>query len=129
MFDGRCEKAFRFYARCTGGTVSSLFTWGGSPMAADAPPGWADKVLHASVTIGDTEITGSDVAAYRTPQGFSVLLAVGEPDEAQRIFDALSENGAIGLPMQQTFWSARYGMLIDQFGVPWEINCQQAPTS
>jgi PhnB protein len=125
-FDGQCEAAFRFYARALGGEVS-LFTWGNSPMADQAPEGWADKVLHGSVSIGASSIAGADVPLSKKPQGFSILLNVDGVDDAQRAFAALSENATIVMSMQETFWSAAYGMLIDQFGVSWEINCQQAP--
>jgi PhnB protein len=123
-FDGQCEAALRFYARAFGGEVV-LFSWGDSPMADQAPEGWGDKVLHGSVSVGETYIAGADVPMHKRPQGFSIL--VGTPDEAQRAFDALNENAEVVLSLQQTFWSVRYGMLIDQFGIPWEINCQQEP--
>ena len=63
---------------------------------------------------------------YRKPQGFSVSLNLSDPAEAERIFQALAENGTVQMPLQQTFWAARFGMLIDQFGIPWMINCDQA---
>ena len=125
-FDGRCEAALRFYGKALGGKVS-LFRWGNSPMAGQAPEGWADKVLHGSVSIGDSEIAGADVPSFRTPQGFSILLNIDGVEQAQGAFEALNENATIVLPMQTTFWSAGYGILVDQFGIQWEINCQQAP--
>jgi PhnB protein len=125
-FDGQCEAALRFYARALGGKVR-VFTWGTSPMAHQAPDGWADKVLHGSVSVGDSEIAAADVPSCPTPQGFSIMLNIDGPEQAQRAFDALNENATILLPMQQTFWSASYGILVDQFGIRWEINCQQAP--
>jgi PhnB protein len=128
-FNGQCEAAFEFYARTLGGTVGALFRWGNSPMAAQAPEGWAEKVLHGSVSFGGGTIAGADVAMYQTLQGFSILLNVDTPEDAQRAFDALGENATVVISLQQTFWSARYGKLVDQFGVPWEINCQQEPPS
>ena len=125
-FDGQCEAAFRFYASALDGEVR-IFTWGSSPMAGQAPEGWADKVVHGSVSIGDSDITGSDVPAYTRPQGFSILLNVDSLEEAQRIFGALNQKAEVVMPLQQTFWSASYGILVDQFGIQWEINCQQAP--
>ena len=125
-FDGRCEAALRFYAKALGGKVR-VFTWGKSPIADQAPDGWADTVLPGSVAIGDSEIAGADVPSCKPPQGFSILLNIDDPEQAQRAFDALNENATLVLPMQETFWSASYGILVDQFGIQWEINCQRAP--
>ena len=61
------------------------------------------------------------------PQGFSILLGVAEPADAERVFHALAENGEVKMAMAQTFWAVRFGALIDQFGIPWSINCEQAP--
>ena len=63
---------------------------------------------------------------FKPPQGFFVSLEVSDPDEAERLFAALSENASVTMPMQQTFWSVRFGMLVDQFGIPWMVNCNQA---
>ncbi len=125
-FDGQCEAAFKFYERCLGGRIVGIHTWGNSPMADQAPPGWADKVMHASLTIGDTLITGSDVppALYERPQGFEVMISPANPDDAERVFHALAEHGTVKMPMQETFWALRFGVLVDQFGIPWSINCE-----
>jgi len=68
----------------------------------------------------------SDAPQYEQPKGMSVSLQVKKPDDAERIFATLSENGTVRMPIQQTFWSPRFGMLVDQFGVPWMINCEPA---
>src|SRR5882672_6351686 len=106
-FDGRCEAAFTFYARCLGGRIDALFRYGGSPLAGDAPPDWADKVMHAWLVVGDTRIAGADVvpAHYQAPQGFSILLGVADRHEAERIFHALAANGKVTMPIQETFWA------------------------
>ena len=90
-FNGQCEAAFRFYERCLGGRIVSIFTWGKSPMAGEAPPGWADKVMYASLTIGETLISGSDVppAHYEPPRGFEIMIEPDDPVDAERIFHAL----------------------------------------
>ncbi len=126
-FNGQCEAAFRFYEQRLGATVVSTFTWGTSPDAAQAPAGWADKIAHASIKIGDVMIMGADVPPnrYESPKGFQILLAVDEPAAADRAFEALAENGTIQMPMQQTYWSARFGAVTDRFGIPWSINCEQ----
>ncbi len=130
-FDGRCEEAFRFYERCLGGRIVSSFPYGNSPMASTAPPGWTDKWMHATLTVGNTIIAGSDVAPdqYERPRGFTVNISVTEPEEAERVFHALAENADVKMPIQETFWSIRFGTLVDQFGVPWSINCEQMPAT
>jgi PhnB protein len=128
-FNGQCEAAFTFYERCLGGRIAGIITWGDSPMADQAPPGWAGKVLHANLTIGDTLIVGSDPppALYEKPRGFEVMISPATPDEAERIFHALAENGTVKMPIQETFWALRFGVLVDQFGIPWSINCEASP--
>ena len=128
-FKGQCEAAFKFYERCVGGKITFTLTWGNSPIANQAPPEWSDKILHATLTVGDSVLMGCDVppGQYEQPKGFSVLLSVDDPVDAERIFHALAENGTVQLPIQKTFWAVLFGMLVDQFGTPWEIHCEQAP--
>jgi PhnB protein len=127
-FKGQCEAAFKFYERCLDGKIGFMLTWESSPMAADAPPEWGNKILYGRITIGDTDVIGADALPqqYEQPKGFSVLLNMDDPMAAERIFQALAENGTVRLPIQKTFWAARFGMLVDQFGIPWEINCEEA---
>ena len=126
-FNGNCEAAFQFYERCLDAKIMFMLTWGSSPMSADAPTGFAEKILHGRITVGGTEIVGVDVPPqqYQRPAGFSVLLNLDDPAGAERIFNALAENGTVQLPLQKTFWAERFGVLVDQFGIPWEINCGQ----
>ncbi len=85
------------------------------------------KIVHATLTLGDTELTGADVLPenYQQPQGFYVLLSTDDPVETERVFHTLADHGEVEMPVQKTFWSAAYGMLVDQFGIPWEISCAQ----
>jgi PhnB protein len=126
-FNGQCEAAFRFYETCLGGQVVMMMTYGDSPLAEQTPPDWRGKVLHATFTLGDHVLTGADAPpeGYQKPQGFSVLLNFEEADaaEADRIFAALAEGGTVQMPIQETFWALRFGMLVDRFGTPWMINC------
>jgi len=124
-FDGRCEAAFRHYEKCLGGEVLFMLPWGDSPMAADAPQDWRDRIIHASIRIGDAEISGSDAPPhqYEPPKGFEIALNMDEIDAAERTFQLLAENGHIKMPLQETFWAQRFGIVVDQFGVPWAINC------
>jgi PhnB protein len=130
-FNGQCEAAFKFYEQRLGGKIVGMFTWGTSPDAAQAPAGWDSKIAHASIEIGGVTIMGADMPAvrYEPPKGFQILLAVDEPAAADRAFEALAENGTIQMPMQQTYWSARFGAVTDRFGIPWSINCEQRPAS
>jgi PhnB protein len=74
-------------------------------------------------------LLGCDVAGerYQTPQGFNVMAAVDEPAEAERVFNALSRNGTVTMPFQETFWAKRFGMCTDRFGIPWMVNCAKPP--
>ncbi len=126
-FKGECETAFQFYEKTLGGKIEAIFRFGGTPMVDQAPPGWADKVMHASMTVGGQVLMGSDAppGQYEAPKGTSLSLNTADVAEAERVFGQLSEGGTVTLPLQETFWAARFGMLTDKFGVPWMINCGQ----
>jgi PhnB protein len=130
MFNGQCEAAFKFYAQVLDGQIVMMLNHRDSPVAGETAPEWLDKILHARLQVGDMVLMGSDSPPQyqERPQGFSVSLGIDTPDEAERIFNALAENGTVRMPLQQTFWAARFGMLVDQFGIPWMINCEQAAT-
>ncbi len=123
-FNGQCEAAFNFYEKCLGGKIVMMMTHGDSPMAEQTPPNWRKKIYHATFTLGEHVLQGADAPpeSYQKPQGFSVMLNVGGAAEAERIFNALAENGTVQLPLQETFWALRFGVLVDQFGTPWIIN-------
>jgi PhnB protein len=126
-FDGQCEEAFEFYARCLGGKIEAMMRYGESPMAEHVPPQRHERILHALLVVGDQVLMGADVPGrYGKPQGFSVSLQIDDPDEAERIFNALSENGTVTMPLERTFWAERFGMLVDRFGIPWMVNCDTA---
>ena len=125
-FNGQCEAAFEFYERCLDGRIGEIFRYAGSPMADQAPAGRHDKVMHGSLTIGDQILMGADVGPdqYEEPKGFSLSLQIKSIADAERTFHQLAEGGRIVLPLEKTFWAARFGMLVDRFGVPWMINCE-----
>jgi PhnB protein len=127
-FNGQCEAAFRFYEQCLGGRIVTMMPHEGTPVAEHVPAEWRNKILHARLIVGDQVVMGSDAPPdrYEEPKGFSVSVQIKDPAEAERIFHALAENGKVQMPIQQTFWAARFGMLKDQFGIPWMINCEQA---
>jgi PhnB protein len=131
FFNGQCEAAIKFYEKVLGGKVRGLMTYGDSPAAKDFSPDQKDKIIHARMEVGNSVLMASDAPPERhsPPQGFSLSVSVKDPGEAERVFHALAENGTIQMPIAQTFWSVRFGMLTDQFGMPWMVNCEQAASS
>lgn len=127
FFDGQCAEAFRFYEQVLGGKLE-MQTHGDSPIAGEVPPETHDLILHASLKVGDALLMGSDSPPehFEKPQGFSVSIQVDDPADADRIFHALAENGTVKMPIEKTFWATRFGMLVDRFGTPWMVNCDQA---
>ena len=135
MFDGNCEAAFKFYEQCLGGKITMMMPHKEAPSAEQIPSEWQDKIMHACLDLGvggaspleNRLLMGSDCPPgyFEPPQGFYVQVSVSEPAEAERLFHALAENGKVKMPIAQTFWSVRFGMLIDQFGTPWMVNCEQ----
>jgi PhnB protein len=123
VFDGQCKEAFTFYEQVLGGKLE-LQTHADSPMAEQTPPGWSDRILHARLVIDDQVLMGSDSPPeqHDTPKGFSVSVTVNDPSQADRIFQSLAANGSVQMPIQETFWASRFGMLTDRFGVPWMVN-------
>jgi len=127
MFNGNCEAAFKFYEHCLGGKIVGMMTHQDAPSAKHVPAEWHDKIMHVCLDLGDRLLMGSDSPPgyFETPQSFSMQISVDEPAEAERIFHALAENGKVKMAIAQTFWSVRFGMLIDQFGTLWMVNCEQ----
>ncbi|KAM3110420.1 VOC family protein [Phormidesmis sp. 146-33] len=124
-FDGQCATAFQFYEQCLGGSIEAMMTYGESPMSEQTPAAWHDKIMHTQLKVGDMTLMGADSPPdmYAVPTGFSVMLGINDPEEAERVFKALAENGTIQMPIQKTFWAEKFGMLTDQFGTPWMVNC------
>ena len=128
FFNGNCEEAFKFYERVLHGKIEAIHRYGGSPAEAHTPPEWRDKVMHARLIADGQVLMGSDGLPDRAEKvgGFSVSLSLADIARAERIFRALAENGTVEMEFQQTFWSERFGMLTDRFGIPWMINCEKA---
>jgi PhnB protein len=124
-FSGQCEEAFNFYAKVLGGKVD-LFRYKDSPMANQVSADQQNIIMHGRLAAGDAVLMGADnpkaQAHQQAPSGFCVSLGVEDPKEAERLFSALSEGGKIQMPIQETFWSPRFGMFIDKFGIPWMVN-------
>jgi PhnB protein len=125
-FRGQCEAAFKFYEQCLGGRVGAIFRYAGTPLVEQVPADWQDKVMHGSLTLGDQVLMGGDVAPdrYEEPKGFSLSLQIESTADAERIFRQLAEGGRVVMPLEKTFWAARFGMVVDRFGIPWLINCE-----
>lgn len=127
-FNGNCEAAFKFYERCLGGKIVMLLSHGDAATAEYVPAEWHPKIMHARLEVGDRALMGSDSPPgyFEAPRGFYVELSIDDPAEAERVFRTLAENGAVKMPFAQTFWAYRFGMLVDQFGIPWMINCEKS---
>jgi len=126
-FNGQCEAAFRLYEECLGGKTIFKMTYEEMPAALGAPPDWRNKIGHATFALGETRFYGTDAlpGSYQKPQGFVLQLDLSDPAQAERIFNALSKNGTVQMPLQETFWAHRFAVLTDQFGIPWTINCEK----
>jgi PhnB protein len=125
-FRGECEAAFKFYEECLDGKLGEIFRYAGTPLADQVPADWQNKVMHSSVAIGETVLMGGDVAPdrYKKPQGFSLSLHIKTTTQTERIFQLLATDGTVVVPLEKTFWAARFGMVVDRFGIPWLLNCQ-----
>jgi PhnB protein len=127
FFEGRCEEAVAFYRHALGAEVTMLMRYRDSPESPPAgmlPPGCENKVMHTSLRIGESVVMASDGMCTGQPgfQGFSLSLTVPNETEADRLFAALADGGRVQMPLDKTFWSPRFGMVTDRFGVGWMIN-------
>ena len=127
FFNGRCEEAIQFYRKALGAEVEMMMRYKESPEPPPpgaVAPGSENKIMHASFRIGQTTVMASDgCASGKTDfQGFSLSISVPTEAEADRAFAALAEGGQVQMPLMKTFWSPRFGMLVDRFGVGWMVN-------
>lgn len=125
FFDGRCEEALAFYRDALGAEQIMLLRFKDSPDPAACPPdpANADKIMHAHFRVGDAEILASDGHCKGQPkfEGFVLSLTVPSAVEADRVFGALAEDGQVQMPLAETFFSPRFGMVADRFGVSWMV--------
>lgn len=126
-FPGTCAEARGFYEKTLGAKTVSSFSYGDSPTSEQFGPDWKDKIMHTSFDVGGTVVMAMDAPLdrYSKPQGFSLSISIGSGAEAERLYNALSEGGSVTMPLQKTFWAARFAMFVDKFGVPWMINCEK----
>lgn len=120
-FDGHCEEAIEFYRQALGAEIEMLMRYKDSP--EPPPPGMDDKVMHASFRIGDSRVMASDDCTHTQVsfQGFQLTLSVLDDAEAERRFAALADGGQVKMPLDKTFFSSKFGMLVDRFGVSWMV--------
>lgn len=123
FFDGKCEEAIEFYRQALDAEVTALFRFKDSPDPAMSPPGVGDKVMHANLRIGNTQVMASDgqCQGKASFQGFALSLSVPNEAEANRRFAALEKGGQVVMPLSKTFYSPCFGMVADKFGVTWMI--------
>ena len=130
FFGGRCEEALEFYRSAVGAEVDMLLRFNENPeppSPGQVPPGFEEKVMHASFRIGGTTLMASDGCDETIKfSGFSLSISVISASEADRAFAALAEGGTVQMPLAETFWSPRFGMLTDKFGMQWMVGVVDA---
>jgi PhnB protein len=128
-FDGNCEAAFKHYEKVLGGKILMMARYADAPPDAGVlqTPENATRIMHARLQVGDRLLMGGDAPPQfvAKPQGFCVSFQVDDPAEAERVFRGLGEGGVIQMPIGETFWARRFGMLVDKFGTPWMVNCEK----
>jgi PhnB protein len=134
FFNGNCEQAVEFYRRALGAEVQMTMRYKDSPEPPPpgrVPAGFENKIMHTSLRIGQTRVMASDGCSTEKPNfgSFSLSLSVPNEAEADRVFGALAEGGQVRMPLAKTFWSPRFGMVQDRFGVGWMISVEPATSS
>ena len=127
FFDGRCDEAIEFYKKMLGANVGMLMRWKDSPDKSMCTPGNEEKVMHASLTIGETRVMASDGRNTGNPKfdGFALSVNAKDDADADRLFNGLSTGGKVVMPLGKTFFSPSFGMVADKFGVGWMVYVAQ----
>jgi len=120
-FRGTCAEAFRYYEKHLGAKVGMVMTHGQVPDPSQVNLDWKDKVVHARISIGGTELTAADIPGAEPMRSAYLTLSVESDQEAERVFAALSDGGQALMPMQETFFASRFGQVRDRFGINWMI--------
>ena len=125
FYDSNCEAAFKFYEKVLGGKIEMLLRNEEAPPDMPSPPERKKQIMHARMSIEGQILMASDAPPdhFQKPQGFGVSLTVTDPADAERKFKALCEGGTTNMPFGKTFFSKGFGMCLDQFGIPWMVNC------
>ncbi len=122
-FPGTAREAMNFYAEVLGGAVTQRFTYGESPMAEQCGPESADMIMHSQIDVCGAVLMGADGPAPHEAGSTTINIMPDTPEEAERIFNALAKGGTINMPLEETFWSHRFGAIQDKFGKGWMVNC------
>ncbi|MGY6564452.1 MAG: VOC family protein [Halomonadaceae bacterium] len=129
IFDGNCREAFEFYQRCFDAKLEAMITYAEMPASEgmEIPEAARELIMHARLRIGDQTLMASDnapfcPAPYEGIKGTSISVGVDSVEQAEKLFNALADNGNVQMPLEETFWAHRFGMLVDKFGVAWMIN-------
>jgi len=130
FFNGRCEEAIKFYERALGAKLEFMMRYKESPEPPPpgmVPAGSEEKVMHASLHVGDTVVMVSDGNCAGKPvfNGFSLSIALKDAAQSDKFFNALADGGQVQMPLGKTFWSPRFGMVVDRFGVGWMVNVEE----
>ena len=126
-FNGNCQEAMELYCKLMDGKILSITTFGETPAGQDVPDDWQGKVVHGTMSLGNIAVATADIPPerYQSSQGINMFIEIEDPDEASRVFARLAEGGEVQMPIQETFWAKRFGVVVDRFGIPWEVNCSQ----
>lgn len=133
FFNGNCEQAVEFYRNTLGAEVEMMLRFKEGPEPPPpgmVPPNWGDKIMHTSFKVGQTTVMASDGCGPEAKpfHGFSLSLSVATEAEADRYFNALAQGGKVNMPLTKTFWSPRFGMLEDKFGIGWMVSVPGKPS-
>jgi PhnB protein len=127
FFNGKCEQALEFYGTALGAKIEMMMRYNESPeppQPGRLPPGFENKIMHSSFRVGQTTVMASDGCSTDKPkfEGFCLSISVADEKEADRVFAALADGGVVRMPLSKTFWSPRFGMVTDRFGIGWMIS-------
>ena len=120
-FSGKCAEAFRYYEKHLGATIGMMMTHAQSPEQGRVNPEWKDAILHARISIGDTELMAADIPNAEPMRSAYLTLGMDSDTDAERVFSALSDGGQVLMPIQETFFASRFGQVRDRFGINWMI--------
>lgn len=126
-FNGNCREAFDFYREAFRGDITQRMTYGESPMCDQMPPDTKDWIMHNQLEAAGAILMGADAPPPHEPKAGAtcINIAVDDPDEAERLFHALSAGGQVQMPLQETFWAIRWAAFTDRYGKPWMVNCMR----
>jgi PhnB protein len=125
-FDGRCREAFEFYAKVLDGKIVDMIAHGDTPAGEHVSKDWQDKIINAYLKVGEAELMGADSPPEfgdAAMQGVSISIQIDDEARAERIFNAFADGGTVTMPLEQTFWAKKFGMVKDRYGTSWMINC------